>query len=215
MPELSTNPHPGTEHEGTVTPIGALSMAERARRNLERNMSMLKASQDESAAKRNAPVVPATPEQPTPEAKTVDWGNEVQREQLVARRRSPTDWRPHTHTLEAALTEQLLSDNAFRKSWTVSNTGTNSVNLAPYQSGLQSGNVNYITLAAGAELTVETEGGLWASSSAGTTVAVIDTYYSPSLFAGAIAHLAELALARLGKPQGVNADVSPSERLPK
>ncbi len=215
MPELNSNPHPGTEHEGTVTPIGALSMHERARRNVARNMAMLDASQAESAAKLQAPVAPAAPEQAAPETTTVDWGNEVQREQLITRRRAPSEWRPQTHTLEAGIVQQLLADNPFRDQWTVTNTGTEPVDLAPYQAGLQTGNQYYTTVAAGATLTVETEGGLWAMSASGTTVQVVDTFYSPSLFAGAIAHLAEMARARLGKPQAVNADASPAERTPK
>lgn len=94
-------------------------------------------------------------------------------ELLLKAKREATDWKPYTFTLSGG-TDQIVGRKPGRKTLALFN-GQANVNISNTQNGL---NVNeYITLDAGASLSLDCEGPVWAKGTAGETVQYIETFY--------------------------------------
>ena len=211
-----TSTEQGTEEHSTVTPVGAMGMAERAALDFERRMKMLAESQAESLAKLAAPVAPAPPQEPVEAPQVVDWDREVARELLMTRGRSPTDWRPTTYVLEAGEVRQLTGPDEGRKEFWVLNSGANPADLAPARQYLENANSPYYyPLAAGAQTPrIATEGPIWATSAKGTTLTLLVTFYDAGKVADAVRKLSTLIGAKIGPPHQSSNVAGPSEREP-
>ena len=163
-----------------------------------------------TAKKTPAPAEPAPPAPPP----TVDWGAELDREALVTRRRQPTDWAPTTVVL-TAVAAQIVPYRPNRKSVTIVNTGANPCLVGATLGAVANQTSETFSVVAAATLSMEVEAAIWGISPAGTTLAVIETYYGAGHLNRAVANLVKLAIAaRVGapKPVGLEAPMKQGEK---
>lgn len=197
---------PTNRPEGSVTaPVSA--MAQKLTATAERFKAMTEAAIEESKAQPP----PAESKGPEPVVKQVNWDEEVDREALVMRRRQPTDWLP-TEVVVGATAVQLVPYRLNRKSVSITNTGANPVLLGATEGAVNNSTSNTYSLAAGGVLSLETEAAIWGSSSSGSTVVAIETYYSRQALGRAVASLMMLARARVGLPKEANVPVPPPKQ---
>lgn len=94
-----------------------------------------------------------------------------------AGQRSPDRWQPKNITLAAGETRLLVSAMVGRAAVLISNTGAGAAQIR----NVQNTNVGFWTLGVTATpsaiLTLDTEGEIWVSSVAGTTIEVIETFF--------------------------------------
>lgn len=148
-------------------------------------------------SERSTPPLQPAPPQPPPQ---VNWDEEIDHEALVTRRRQPTDW-VATTVVVGATAVQVVTYRPNRKSVLILNTGANPVVVGATEGAVANGSSATFSIAASTSLSLDMEAAVWGSSSAGTTLQVVETYYGRASLNRSVASLMRLARARVGPPK--------------
>lgn len=189
--------YPPDQHQVNPAAKHVPTMGERMEEVAARFRAMSEAAIAES---RGTPADAEATAPKEPPAVVIDWDEQLDREALVTRRRQPTDWSPVTTEVGATAT-QLVPSRPNRKVVLITNTGNNPALLGATVGAVANATSATFTLAAASSLSLEVEGAVWASSATGTTLAIIETYYSAQALHRAVWSLLSLAKARLGPPR--------------
>lgn len=152
-------------------------MAERIRAEAERLAARAEASEQrskEAAAQSLDRGLPSDAElRPKPRPATL--GERIAAENLLSLRREATDWDARTMTLSGG-NDQAAGRRAFRSRVSLANPSAN-ITVASSIQALQGDGTRVLTLVAGATFVLESEGPVFVSGPAGTTVDILETYY--------------------------------------